>query len=451
MKKFLSVAVASAVLAGSAFAAANSLPSPDNLGNYLVTPSFSAMAADSYGNFETRISVVNPSDTHSVVAKVVIREFSCSREVLDFPIYLTPGDKFDARIYNDNGTVYIDTTDDSVNRGAANGGVDNGKVVSFPRALVDTDLTTVVKKGYVEIFALAEYQSTLYPSFQVGVAQSKPVLINAYEGLTATSYLTPPATLFNACGAAPAPDGTCFSQDLLFGSVSLVNGQSGKERGMTVPLRAVKMPHLLNPIGDQTTKNSYYRDLVLTATAATPTPSEISIQTLMDALKIKNVFVPFEKGQISGLDIAFVGKKSSNKRCLNNVTPVDIPYTYVVRDNSENTVVQVGDGFSKPAAPVEGSAIPNELDRIYPSTLAKKSGYDAGWMNITLDNSLSSSYINMIMSTAVTDLDSLYIPHDTAAYDNSIKPVKVPAIPSLKQVIKAGSADRTNMYIPTAK
>ncbi|MCX5880564.1 MAG: hypothetical protein NTU74_01735 [Deltaproteobacteria bacterium] len=85
---------------------------PNNKGDVLIFPYFLALD----GGWETKLTVINTDEVNSVVAKVVIRSFKNSEELLDFFIYLTPADVWTGRMMVDTVTkrVVIDSTDDSV-------------------------------------------------------------------------------------------------------------------------------------------------------------------------------------------------------------------------------------------------------------------------------------------------------------------------------------------------
>ena len=161
LKKRLVSGAAALALAGTAAMAVNI--AQDGTGDYLIAPVY---VANSKG-WETNIKVVNTNTTKAVVAKVVIRDGATSKEVLDFPIYLTPGDVWTATLYNDNGTVKIKSDDDSLMLGMiqATTTCDNTilPIIKPVQIGIDKALNTpegaVVTKGYVEVFGLAQYDA----------------------------------------------------------------------------------------------------------------------------------------------------------------------------------------------------------------------------------------------------------------------------------------------------
>jgi hypothetical protein len=65
------------------------------------------------GGWETKISVTNTNMAASVVAKVVIRSYKNSAELLDFLIYLSPADVWTAKLYWDGTQTKIYSEDSS--------------------------------------------------------------------------------------------------------------------------------------------------------------------------------------------------------------------------------------------------------------------------------------------------------------------------------------------------
>jgi len=106
----------------------------DGLGDVLIFPAYYAE-----GMAKSKIIVVNTSSTDSVVAKVVIRRASDSKETLDFFVYLSPNDYFEGEIYCVGTTCYFTSNDDSWLVG-------NCQKPSPPYALV-----TGEPVGYVEV------------------------------------------------------------------------------------------------------------------------------------------------------------------------------------------------------------------------------------------------------------------------------------------------------------
>lgn len=85
---------------------------PGDRGDLLIFPAYIALD----GGWESKITVINTSETYATVAKVVFRSWKNSEEILDFLIYLSPADVFTATIAYDPaiGRPVVRSADDSV-------------------------------------------------------------------------------------------------------------------------------------------------------------------------------------------------------------------------------------------------------------------------------------------------------------------------------------------------
>jgi len=147
----------------------------DQTGDYLVFPVYYANTA----GWSTNLKVVNTNSTNAVVAKVVIREFMSSAEKLDFPIYLTPGDVWEGTLVNVGGTVYIQSTDDSM---MAADGTPASATNPVNQALYAADTLQDNTKGYVEVFGIAEINATsVTPAWVVNTPLAKTALVAKYK------------------------------------------------------------------------------------------------------------------------------------------------------------------------------------------------------------------------------------------------------------------------------
>lgn len=111
MKRFIfAVAVVMACLfsVGGALAdsyTAHVTTAPNGKGDLVVYPVY--MASE---GLETKITVINTSLTHSVVAKLIVRSQVYSQEVLDFMLYLSPTDMWIGTLkHGANGPVMVST------------------------------------------------------------------------------------------------------------------------------------------------------------------------------------------------------------------------------------------------------------------------------------------------------------------------------------------------------
>lgn len=84
---------------------------PNNKGDVLIFPYY--LAVD--GGWQTKLTVINTDEVNSIVAKLVIRSFRNSEELLDFFLYLTPADVWTGTMMYDAvlGKVVIHSSDDS--------------------------------------------------------------------------------------------------------------------------------------------------------------------------------------------------------------------------------------------------------------------------------------------------------------------------------------------------
>jgi hypothetical protein len=122
----------------------------DGLGDFLIAPFYMAK-----NNICTKIVVQNTNTTHSILAKVAIRERIASNEV-DLPIFLSPGDVWSGELcQGKNGNVYLYSSDDSNHPKIANT-LTNGKDItkqSIDAGHINVDFTS----GYIEIYPIAEF------------------------------------------------------------------------------------------------------------------------------------------------------------------------------------------------------------------------------------------------------------------------------------------------------
>lgn len=116
MKRFavcLAVLMIAVMVGGSAWAyddREHVKVAPNGKGDLLIFPYFFAYP----GDYSTKITVINTSTTHSVVAKVVYRSWNWSQELKDHFIYLSPNDVWIGFLVNEGGIAKIQSNDDSM-------------------------------------------------------------------------------------------------------------------------------------------------------------------------------------------------------------------------------------------------------------------------------------------------------------------------------------------------
>lgn len=121
---------------------------PNAVGDMLIYPVYVAFA----DGWETKICVVNTSPTHSTVAKVVIRGWIWSQELLDFFIYLSPNDVWCGTIKQDPklGTILF-SDDDSIQYAPGKFASAANPVIVPLNPIIDcADSEDII--GYVEVF-----------------------------------------------------------------------------------------------------------------------------------------------------------------------------------------------------------------------------------------------------------------------------------------------------------
>ena len=149
---------------------------PNNKGDVLIFPWFLALD----GGWQTKLTVINTDEVNSVVAKLIIRSFKNSEELLDFFLYLSPADVWTGVIKYDSlqKKVIIYSDDDSA-------------LSSIVPSLVWANVTPINQKmfpldcsgdgdflGYVEVItAAAGPVATAAPGVK------KVDIYNAYEAL----------------------------------------------------------------------------------------------------------------------------------------------------------------------------------------------------------------------------------------------------------------------------
>lgn len=111
-KKLLPSVMATALISGVTFSgnAAAVEVAADATGQVLLAPIF-YVKNEGQVNY---IKVINTSFTHAVKARIAFRSRVNSTEVLDFILYLTPGDIWRGEVVNVAGQSWVKSTDDSV-------------------------------------------------------------------------------------------------------------------------------------------------------------------------------------------------------------------------------------------------------------------------------------------------------------------------------------------------
>jgi len=218
LKKYLVSGAAALALVGTAAMAASVHIEKDGTGDYLIAPAYFANSA----SWSTKIKVVNTNTTAAVIAKVIIREGVMSKELVDFPLFLTPGDVFEGTLHYRDGAIYFDTDDDSVKLAAGQHGL---QVNLTQRAdiLRGQGFSCVNEtKGYVEIIGLGDVNMSTLKSWDSNwtgetCPYDKEVLFDKIKGGDITSL--------NLDETVPVADSDLMGQQIIMRNVADNNGK----------------------------------------------------------------------------------------------------------------------------------------------------------------------------------------------------------------------------------
>lgn len=223
-KNVLSLSIAAAVagfgLVGGAHAmtslggygSGNLAINANGVGHQLIVPYFTAQAENA-----TLINLVNTDLVNAKAVKVRFRGAANSDDVLDFQVFLSPGDVWAASVTKDSdGVAVLKTKDNSCLRPDKAAGAGAETVFRFSTARLDPSLTgdalaAGTREGYVEIFNMADIPpKAAWPAGSVAAALSTGLIDSA--GIAAVAPASSTANpLFTAikhvakvapCGAA---------------------------------------------------------------------------------------------------------------------------------------------------------------------------------------------------------------------------------------------------------
>lgn len=149
---------------------------PNNKGDVLIFPWY--LAAD--GGWQTKLTVINTDKVNSVVAKLIIRSYKDSQELLDFFLYLSPADVWTGVIRYESGVGTAIYSDDDSAQSAIIPSVvwaDTTPIDQpmFPIKCTDGDADFL---GYVEIITAAAG-----PVSPASPGVSKSSIYSAYQTL----------------------------------------------------------------------------------------------------------------------------------------------------------------------------------------------------------------------------------------------------------------------------
>ena len=372
VKKSLAVALGAMLVAGSAAAVE---VNPGAKGDLLIAPLFMTK-----GGWQSEFKVINTSVTDSAVAKVVFHAPGRSDEVLDFLIFLSPGDVWTGSVVeNADGSVGFSSTDAS-SITVANSG-------SCPAATgtpgfnpMQAKFTLPVATGYANIFQ-ARMIRGIAPEADGTVSKAK--ILAAYSA---------------AC-VANTPITAADTDNVLTGSVTMSN-----------PLNGNKLSLGMTALANY--DNLAYLSFIGLTSFATNVANSTK-QQVEDALWSSNYTVPYNvsAGNASYATVTFPTKETFNLSASSQYAPffpaVDnkiadigtaVPVGYDIRDEEEHKVGTVGCSFS-PCRPDQTVSLPREVNVIafVPGSgssnagLVYTSGFSKGWANVAIATDVSDT------------------------------------------------------------
>ncbi len=372
MKKSLAAAVGAMLMAGSAAAVE---VSHGGKGDLLIAPLFMTG-----GGWRTELKVINTNTVDSAVAKVVFHAPGRSQEILDFLIFLSPGDVWVGTVQqNADGSVGVSSTDPS-SITVANG-ANNCPSATGTSGFDSTQarFTIPVTAGYVNIFETRMMRG-------LGAAPvAKSAILAAYAA---------------ACTAA-TPITAADTDNVLVGITKLFNPTNGN----SMSLRMTTLKDY-----DNVTYHSVGRLTTLANGNALTTK-----QQLEDALWASNYVIPYNNaaGQFTYGVVTFPTKETFNLSLDSQYAPffpvvndavndvgTAVPVTYSVRDEEENVLGTVGCTFS-PCTPASIVSLPREVNVVLvatggsignsTATQVNTQTFTKGWMNVAITTDVSDT------------------------------------------------------------
>ena len=374
VKKTLAAALGAMLMAGSAAAVE---VNQGGKGDLLIAPMFMVK-----GGWKSELKVINTSVTDSAVAKVVFHAPGRSDEVLDFLVFLSPGDVWTGNVVeNADGSVGV-ASDDASSITVANAGACPASTGTPGFKSTEAKFTMPVAMGYVNVF-----QSRMLRGLPVEAdgTVTKANILKAYSA---------------AC-VANTPITVADTDNVLTGSVTMSNPLNGNRLtlGMTALANYDNLTYLT--IGGLTTF----------ATNA----ANSSKQQVEDALWASNFAVPYNvsAGNLSFATVTFPTKETFNNSlgsqyqhffpAVNNVAldiGTAVPVGYDIRDEEEHKVGTVGCSFS-PCTPDKTVALPREFNII--QFIAGNGDSNAGQV---FTKAFNKGWANVAIATDVSDTRS---------------------------------------------
>jgi len=436
----LSVLAATSAFAGGGLGAVNDARVPvstnqEGIGDYLVAPLFQAN-----GGWQTEIKLVNTSTVYSTVAKVVLNERARSSELIDFLVFLSPGDVW-------NGTISCvnNATTPNLCSGIR---ITSKDTDSLPQFAADSTGTITLQNatpggdfGYVNVVESAAWALGAAPVNKTAiVAQHNQDLRNAgfTSGFTqlAVNGSTPfaavaqtGATPFGFIGYVEVRNATtAASENILAGNARMFNTLNNA--ASTLPLLAVQNYRNARPLSA-----SVYTG-VGTDDPANASPSYTSVGALELALNANDWVLPYDlnlTGTVTVASVTFPTRQTFDNTlhgggtngaangvspgiyAFNNRTAAPVFASVTVRDQQENAITASQPQIS-PLPPVGRPAFA-ELGFLFiaaGATTIDNNGFlntigtgtfQAGWANLNIDRQTGAALAYPGAPAVVTQLN----------------------------------------------
>ncbi len=320
-KKYLAAAIGAMLVGGSAMAVE---VSHGGKGDVLIAPMFMAG-----GGWTSEIKVINTNTVDSAVAKVVFHAPDNSAELLDFLIFLSPGDVWVGTVSaNADGSVGIVSTDDSALRVTDANGCPSSTGTVGLTANFSVPYTT----GYVNIFETRMMRG-------LGTAPvAKSAVLAAYSA---------------ACNAG-TPITAGLTDNVLTGAVKLANPLNGN-------ILSLPMTALANY--DNSTYHSVGNYTGFFANGSLSTKAMVE-----DAIWSSSYAIPYNNasGQFTFATVTFPTKEAFYRTAAGSqYTPFPGAPTVTYGIRNEEELALQGQGCSVSPCPVGAVlTLPNELNII---------------------------------------------------------------------------------------
>jgi len=324
LKKSLAAALGAMLMAGTVGAVE---VAQGGKGDLLIAPMFMTG-----GGWTSELKVINTNTVDSAVAKVVFHGPVQSEEVLDFLIYLSPGDVWTGTVMqNADGSIGVSSAD--------------------PSSILSTNLASQCPStnGTSGLDPAVAKFTTPHTTGYATVTQARML-----RGLGAAPVAK--ARVLAAYSAACVDNTAITAADtdnVLTGTVTLANPQNGNKLSLAMTALANYDNLEYLKVGALT---SFF------ATAANTSKKQVE-----DALWASNFAVPFNNaaGNMSFATVTFPTKETYSGSQGTQYTPFPGPVTvsYSVRNEEEETLGVVGCRVS-PCAITPANSLPNELNII---------------------------------------------------------------------------------------